>query len=491
MENKHFIAFDLGATSGRTILATLANGKLDLKELNRFPNKILRIGNKFYWDIFALFESLKDGLRAAAALNVEISSIGIDTWGVDFAFIGDDGSILGLPRSYRDPYTNGATEEFFKIVPREKVYGLTGIQIMNLNSVFQLFAANRENSSAMRAAKEILFMPDALAYLLTGKKVCEYTIASTSQMVNPWTKQIEPALAKAAGVSPEMFAPMTMPGAIIGNLSDYIVRETGLKGAIPVVAVAGHDTGSAVAAVPAENEQFAYLSSGTWSLMGIELKEPVVSETSFKMNFTNEGGVDGTIRFLKNITGMWLLEQCRKEWEATGVKYSYGEIVELSTKAAAFRSLIDPDAADFANPESMTDAIVAYCKKTGQPTPDDHSAIIRCIFDSLALKYKYVLNCLQQVAPFGISRLHVIGGGSQNKLLNQFTANATGIEVVAGPSEATAIGNAMLQAKGLGIVDSLWEMRKIISNSYALETFKPENTAEWEREYQRFLKLLK
>jgi rhamnulokinase len=490
MENKHFIAFDLGATSGRTILATLAGGKLELKELNRFRNRILRIRDRYYWDIFALFESLKDGLRAAATLNIRIDAIGIDTWGVDFAFIGEDDTVIGLPRSYRDPYTNGAPEEFFKIIPREKLYELTGIQIMNLNSIFQLFAATRERNSALRAADKLLFIPDALAFLLTGEKVCEYTIASTSQLVNPWTKNIEPRLLEAMGLSARMFARQVMPGTVIGALQDYIADETGVTGTIPVIAVAGHDTGSAVAAVPASDEQFAYLSSGTWSLMGIELKEPVVTPDSFEMNFTNEGGVDGTIRFLKNITGMWLLEQCRKEWETSGVKYSYPEIVELSEQAAAFRSLIDPDAPEFANPVSMTRAIAGYCKKTGQPEPDSHAAVIRCIFDSLAMKYKYVFNCLQQVAPFEIKKLHVIGGGSQNKLLNRFTANATGVTVIAGPSEATAIGNALLQAKGLGLVDSLSGIRKIVADSCTPETFEPQNTASFEKEYGRFRKLL-
>jgi rhamnulokinase len=490
MKTHHFIAFDLGATSGRTILATIEDGKLFLKELTRFPNKILRIKDRYYWDIFALYEAFKDGLRAAVAENVEISAIGIDTWGVDFVYLGEDDTILGLPRSYRDPYTNGMPEEYFKLTPKEKVYELTGIQIMNFNSLYQLYAAKRENNSVMNAAKQILFIPDALSFLLTGKKVCEYTIASTSQMINPWTKQIEPALIEKIGIDPKMFAPIVMPGTVIGNLSEYIARETGINKEIPVIAIAGHDTASAVAAVPAENEQFAYLSSGTWSLMGIELKEPAVTEATYKMNFTNEGGVDGTIRFLKNITGMWLLEQCRKEWETEGLKYSYSEIVELSKKTAAFRSLIDPDAPDFANPESMTKAIAAYCRKTGQAEPDNHAAIIRCIFDSLAMKYKYVFKCLEQIAPFKIEKLHVIGGGSQNKLLNQFTANATGVPVIAGPSEATAIGNAMVQAKGLGIVNSLWEMRKIIADSYSLEIFKPEDTGYWEKEYGRFEALL-
>lgn len=359
---------------------------------------------------------------------------------------------------------------------------------MNFNSLYQLFAASRENNSGFKAAGQILFMPDALSFLLTGKKICEYTIASTSQMINPWTKEIEPALIEEVGISPEMFAPIVMPGKIIGPLADYIVKETGLSRSIPVIAVAGHDTASAVAAVPAENERFAYLSSGTWSLMGVELKEPVVTETSYQMNFTNEGGVDGTIRFLKNITGMWLLEQSRKEWEALGINYSYPEIVGMAQKATAFRSLIDPDAPDFANPESMTKAIAAYCKKTGQAEPDSHAAFIRCIFDSLAMKYKYVFNCLKQIAPFEIDKLHVIGGGSQNKLLNQFTANAIGAAVIAGPSEATAIGNAMIQAKGLGIVGSLWEMREIVRQSCSPEIFQPKDTADWEKAYEYFYK---
>ncbi|MDR1372230.1 MAG: rhamnulokinase [Dysgonamonadaceae bacterium] len=490
MATKHFITFDLGATSGRTILATLSENRLDMKELNRFPNKIMRIGNRYCWNIYSLFESLKDGLKSAAALNVAIDSIGIDTWGVDFALLGEDNTILSLPRSYRDPYTNGIPEEYFKIIPCETVYDLTGIQIMNFNSIFQLYALSKENNSALKAARKLLFMPDALAFLLTGKQVMEYTIASTSQLINPRTRQIEPRLAEAAGISADLFASPVMPGTVIGTLHDHIARETGIREKIPVIAVAGHDTGSAVAAVPAEDENFAYLSSGTWSLMGIELKNPVINTITREKNFTNEGGAEGTVRFLKNITGMWLLEQCRKEWSAAGVTYTYSDIAELSTQATAFRSLIDPDAACFANPESMTEAIADFCRKTKQPVPEDHAGIIRCIFDSLALKYKYVFNSLQQTVPFRITKLHVIGGGSQNRLLNQFTASATGVTVAAGPSEATAAGNAMMQAKGLGAVASLHDIRKIIANSYVPEIFEPQDTECFEKEYGRFTELL-
>jgi len=469
----HFFAFDLGATSGRSILGILQDGKIRLKELTRFPNKIIRIQNKYYWDLFALYESLKEGLATAASQNIRLDAIGIDTWGVDFVYIGEDGSLLGQPRSYRDPYTNGIPEEYFKLIHRKTVYDRTGIQIMNFNSLYQLYAAKCENNSSLKAAKDILFMPDALSYLLTGKKVCEYTIASTSQFLNPRTKKIEPELFEAMGINPCIVQPVVMPGTIIGNLTESVKEECNITD-VPVIAVAGHDTASAVAAVPAENENFAYLSSGTWSLMGIEVKEPIITDESYRLNFTNEGGVGGAIRFLKNITGMWLLEQCRKEWEQQGTKYSYPEIVALSQSVEGFQSVIDPDYPGFSNPKSMVKAIADYCREHGQKIPQTHAGFIRCIFDSLALKYKEVLSDLQKFAPFPIEKLHVIGGGSQNKLLNQMTADATGIPVVAGPSEATAIGNVMMQAKGLGIVESLQEIREIIRNSFEQEVFYPK-----------------
>jgi len=470
----HFFAFDLGATSGRSILGILQNGRVELKELTRFPNKIIRIRDKYYWDIFALYEALKAGLATAASQNIRLDAIGIDTWGVDFVYLGEDGSLLSQPRSYRDPYTNGKPEEYFKLIPKKTVYDRTGIQIMNFNSLYQLYAAKCENFSPLQAAKDILFMPDALSYLLTGKKICEYTIASTSQLLNPKTKKMERELFEVMGISPSIVQPLVMPGTIIGNLSESVAKECGLP-PIPVIAVAGHDTASAVAAVPAENENFAYLSSGTWSLMGIEVQKPIITDETCRLNFTNEGGVEGTTRFLKNITGMWLLEQCRKEWEAAGQKYTYSEIVELSGSVAGFQSVINPDHPSFANPESMTNAITAYCKRNSQKIPTNPAEFIRCIFDSLALKYKEVLNDLQKVAPFRIEKLHVIGGGSQNNLLNQLTADATGLPLVAGPSEATALGNVMMQAKGLGIVRSLKEIREIIRNSVSPQVFNPQS----------------
>jgi len=487
---RNFFAFDIGATSGRSILGTLKDGKIELQELTRFPNKIISVHNKYYWDIFALFDELKNGLKAASALNIKIDAIGIDTWGVDFVYLGEDGSLLGQPRSYRDPYTNGIPEEYFKILPRKQVYSLTGIQIMNFNSIFQLFAAKQENFSPFKAAKDILFMPDALSYMLTGKKVCEYTIASTSQLLNPCSKNFETKLFESMGIDPALMQPIVMPGEVIGYLSDNIAKECGI-GKIPVIAVAGHDTASAVAAVPAANRNFAYLSSGTWSLMGIEVDDPIIDEESFDLNFTNEGGVDGTTRFLKNITGMWLLEQCRKEWEAAGKSYTYQQIVEMSNSAEGFLMFIDPDDLSFANPESMTTAIACYCQRTKQRVPVSDAEFVRCIFDSLALKYKYVLECLKKMAPFPVEKLHIIGGGSQNNLLNQSTANSTGIPVIAGPCEATAIGNVMMQAKGIGIIHSLQQIREVINNSVTPEIFYPQDTQLWNEAYNRFKQYIK
>jgi len=490
MKNKSFLAFDLGATSGRSILGTIENGRLQMKELTRFPNQILQIGDHFHWNIYSLFEHLKAGLVAAKNEGIEITSIGIDTWGVDFALLAEDGTILGAPYAYRDPHTLNAPDQFFKIVPREKVYDLTGIQVMNFNSLYQLFALNRDNNSLLKATKEILFIPDALAYMLTGEKVVEYTIASTSQILNPRTKKFEPELLEKAGVSPTILGDVVMPGTLIGYLRDDLAEESEL-GKIAVVTVAGHDTGAAVAAVPAENENFAYLSSGTWSLMGIEVKDPIINKETFELNFTNEGGVEGTTRFLKNITGMWILEQCLKEWKKDGITYAYEKLVHMAETVPAFQSLIDPDHSSFANPSCMTSAIVEYCKSTGQKTPESHAEFVRCIFESLALKYNFVLGKLKGLAPFSIDKLHVIGGGSKNPLLNQWTANAIGIPVVAGPSEATSIGNIMIQAKAAGCVDSLLEMRQIIGESVVLDEFLPQDKNVWTNAYQKFMKVTK
>ena len=472
MSAQSFLAVDLGATSGRVILATLDDGQLQLEVLHRFPNRLIEVGGNYYWNIYALYEDILQGLTEAGKREVEIRSIGIDTWGVDFAFVAEDGTLCSLPRAYRDPYTNGAPEAYFEHISRREVYERTGIQIMNFNSLFQLYAQHKEQSSALKHADKLLFMPDALSYLLTGKQVCEYTILSTSQFMNPRTKQVDAELLAVAGVKPELIPEVVMPGTEVGRLTPSLAKATGL-GEIPVVAVAGHDTGSAVAAVPAEGEGFAYLSSGTWSLMGVELREPEITEESFAMNFTNEGGVDGTTRFLKNITGMWLLEQCRVAWKKQGKEYSYPEIMQMVQQTRPSVDLIDPDAREFAAPTDMPQAIRLYCEARAMAVPEDDATLIRLIFDSLAAKYAEVLNKLRGVAPFEIKTLHVIGGGAQNELLNQMTADACGIPVVAGPSEATALGNVMVQARAAGLVGSLAEMRSYILRSIETKRFEP------------------
>lgn len=473
--NRNFIAVDIGATSGRVILGTYADGRISTECLHRFPNSILPFRGKYYWDIFALRAEIVRGLTEAGKRNIRIESIGIDTWGVDFVCVADYGSMPTLPRSYRDPYTDGEPERFFERIPRREVYERTGIQIMNFNTLFQLSAQHRESSSELRNAKSVLFMPDALSYLLTGEKVCEYTILSTSQLLDPRSKKIDAELLSAAGADISLFPRMVMPGERIGVLCDHVAEETGLGAVpVPVIAVAGHDTASAVAAVPAENERFAYLSSGTWSLMGIELREPVITDESFAMNFTNEGGVDGTVRFLKNITGMWLLEQCRAVWSRKGRDYTYEEITRMAESAPRSAATIDPDDASFASPTDMDEAIRAYCRLHGIAEPCDDAAMMRLIFDSLAAKYGEVLARLQKVAPFKIDALHVIGGGARNDLLNRLTAEATGIKVIAGPSEATALGNLMIQARTAGLVDSLADMRRCVRESSELKIYKSE-----------------
>lgn len=489
MIEKSFIAIDLGATSGRTILGTLKDNKIQLRELTRFPNNIVSIHNHQYWDIWGLYENIIEGLIEAKKLGVEVTSIGADTWGVDFAMIDRDGKLLGAPYSYRDPQTMNMPDEFFNLMPREKVYGKTGNQIMNFNTLFQLFALTKANDSTISLATDLLFMPDAISYLLTGKKVTEYTIASTSQILNPRTKIFDTELLKMADVNPAVFGEIVLPGHIVGSLTDYIAERTGL-GKVNVVAVAGHDTASAVAAIPTETENFAFLSSGTWSLMGIEVQEPIINEMSYEQNFTNEGGVEGTTRFLKNITGMWILEECLKEWKKEGRNYSYSELVLMSNQKSEFHSYIDTDHASFACPLSMTKAITEYCFSTGQKNPTTHADFVSLIFESLAMKYKYVFAKLKEFAPFEIEKLHVIGGGSKNSILNQWTANAIGIPVYAGPGEATALGNLLVQAKAAGYVESLSEMRKIVINTCQIEKYIPSNTSEWEVNYLRYLEII-
>ncbi len=488
MENKkYFFAVDLGATSGRTIIGSLVDGKVVLEELTRFNNNLIETGKHFYWDIFALYLEIIKGLKLAAQRHIDIQSIGIDTWGCDIVCVGKDGAIIRNPLAYRDPHTFGMMEKYFEeCVDKKTVYEKTGIQFMNFNTLFQLYTMKKAGNVAIENAEKILFVPDALGYMLTGKAICEYTIASTSEILNPRTKDLDEELVESLGLKRSQFGEMTLPGTPIGCLTEEVQKMTGL-GAVPVISVAGHDTASAVAAVPAKNKEFAYLSSGTWSLMGIEAQEAIINEKSFDLNFTNEGGVDGTTRFLKNICGMWIYERCRKEW--TDAPKSHQELIAEAMKQPAFQSLINPDAPEFANPSSMIQAIQDYCSRTNQHVPQGYAETCRCIFESLALRYRQVFKYLKEFADFDIKTLHIIGGGSLNQHLNQFTANSCGVTVLAGPQEGTAIGNIMLQAKAAGEMKDIWEMRETIANSIELKKFEPQDSEVWEKAYQRYLEV--
>ena len=465
----NFLAFDCGATSGRAVLATFEGGRFSMKEVYRFPSGIIELGGKYYWDIMAIYEHFRKCLDGLKRDGVKISSIGIDTWGVDFGFVADDGTLLGNPRAYRDPYTDGIPEKVYETVPREELYAATGIQIMNFNSIFQLYAQTKEGFAPLRYCKEILFVPDLLSYMLTGNKVCEYTIASTSGMMDQGCRQFNKALLEKLGIRTDVLLPIVQPGVEIGRFEG-----------IPVIAVAGHDTASAIAAVPAADERFAYLSSGTWSLMGIEVPAPIINGESARLNFTNEGGIEGTTRFLKNITGMWLLEQCRKVWKAEGKDYSYAELMEMARSEAAFPGRIAPDDPRFANPANMVEEILRSAQDDRGVILNEvknlsDAQVVSCIYHSLADRYREVLEMLQGFAPFKIEKLHIIGGGSANALLNHWTADAIGLPVIAGPTEATAIGNVMIQARAAGLVKDRWEMRRMIADAFAVKTYYPSN----------------
>lgn len=468
---KNFFSVDLGATSGRTILATFDGSRVEMTEITRFANPMIPLGGHLYWDIAGLYNEVLRGLREIAAKGIEIESIGIDTWGCDFAFFGSDGQLLGMPHCYRDQHTVGAQEKFFEKMQAAEVYKRTGIQFMDFNSLFQLDTLKRNGSQALEYADKVLFIPDALIYMLTGKAICEYTVASTSQMLNPMTGDLDEDILGALGLSREKFGILTQPGTIVGTLTTQVQEATGL-GAIPVVAVAGHDTGSAVAAVPASDKEYAYLSCGTWSLLGIESQEAIISDESFRENFTNEGGIEGTTRFLKNICGLWLFEQSRKEFK--DVPSSVGELVALCEEST-YDGIINPDAPCFAAPASMTAAIREYCQSTGQPAPETPADYCRCIFRSLANRYREIVDILQSMCDFPIKKLHVIGGGSQNKYLMQYAANALNMPVICGPVEGTTLGNVLMQIKAGDNELTLSKMREISAASVNLVTYLPKN----------------
>jgi rhamnulokinase len=486
---KNLLALDLGAESGRAILGQFSSDRLSLDVVHRFPNGGIRVLDRLHWDALRLFEEIKTGCRLAAQKHGHIDSVGIDTWGVDFALLGKGDELLGNPRHYRDPHTEHILEQTFQRVPRAEVFRQTGIQFMRFNSLFQLMAMQRDGSPILDHAESFLMMPDLLHFWLTGEKANEFSNATTTQCYDPTARTWARPLLERLGLSVRLFQRLAEPGMSLGPVRESVAKETGLQGT-PVILPATHDTGSAVAAVPAEGDAWCYLSSGTWSLMGAELPRPIISEQSLHHNFTNEGGVGGTIRFLKNIMGLWLVQECRRAFERGGHTYGYDQLTRLAEAAPPFVSIINPDDPAFILPEDMPRAIAEYCRRTQQPAPSEPETIVRCCLESLALRYRWVLEKLEEMLGKRLDVIHIVGGGSQNHLLNQLTADCCNRVVVAGPVEATAIGNLLVQAMGLGLVGSLADARSIVRRSFDVSRFEPRELVRCQAAYGRFLRLL-
>ncbi|MBV9082940.1 MAG: rhamnulokinase [Acidobacteriaceae bacterium] len=471
--SRRFLALDLGAESGRAILAHLADHKLELRELHRFPNIPVQLPTGLYWDTLRLFHDMCEGIRAAGKATDSLDGIGIDTWGVDFALIAPDGALLDNPRHYRDPRTDGIPEQVFATVPKQEIFSETGIQFMPINSLYQLYAVSRTAPQTLGCAAKLLFIPDLFNYFLTGTYACERTVASTSQFYNPVTKRFATDLLRKLGINAGFFAKLTDPGIELGSLLPFLVDLSGLNQEPVVYTTGSHDTASAVAAVPASSERnWCYISSGTWSLMGVETDAPIITDASLRANFTNEVGIEGTIRFLKNIPGLWPVQECRRAWAREGEEYSYAELMERAAAAAPIDTILDLD--QFTSPGNHPKRIREYCRETGQQTPEGPGAITRVIFQSIAARYANVLETLESLTGRRIEVIHIVGGGSQNKLLNQFAADMTGRRVVAGPTEATAAGNALTQALGTGDIKSLEQLRDVMRHSFDVQEYLPK-----------------
>jgi rhamnulokinase len=489
-ERGKFLTFDLGAESGRAVLGTLEAGKIALDEIHRFPNEPQRILDRFHWDTVRLFAEIKTGIAKCIRTAGNPDGIGVDTWGVDFALLDRSDELLGIPYHYRDHRTDGVMERTFAIVPRDEIYRSTGIQFMQLNTLFQLMAMRFADSTLLDSARSLLFTPDLLNFWLTGRKANEFTIATTSQCYDPQAGDWARPMLERLGLPGEIFGEIVQTGTVLGPLHDTVRNETG-AGKSPVIAPATHDTGSAVAGVPAEgNTGWAYISCGTWSLVGVEVDRPVIDVRTLEFNLTNEGGVNHTFRLLRNVMGLWLLQQCRRAWEKQGRTYSYQELAAMGEGAQRFGAVIDPDDPSFLNPADMPAAIADFCRKTDQEPPDDAAATVRCIVESLALKYRWVIERLELATNQEIDRIHIIGGGSQNRELCQAAAGASGRTVLAGPVEATALGNVVVQAIATGRIGSLDDGRALIRHSFPLTEYRPQNSDAWEEPYRRFLSVL-
>lgn len=478
-QKKIYLAVDLGAGSGRVLAGEFDGIRIDLHELNRFENVPLELPGGNYWNITSLYQHILEGLIKAGELYGDtVVSVGIDTWGVDYGLLDKEGRLLGLPFQYRDARTHGMMEKTYEIVPKKEIYEATGIQFMFFNTLFQLLSEKERDSPALTIAEDLLFMPDLLGYWLTGNKTQERSVVSTTQLYNPRTKDWDYPLIAKLGLPKKLFKKLSDPGDVLGHLTEDISKQTGLKN-LQVVTVGGHDTASAVAAVPSPSKTPAYLSSGTWSLMGLELSRPVISDQSFRDAFTNEIGVGGTVRFLKNICGLWLIQECKREWKEQGTDIPYAKMASLAAGASPFRSLINPDADCFVDAGGMPEKIKTYCHETGQPVPETPGQIIRCIYESLALRYHQVWQLLMQYVDEAPNTLHIVGGGCQDKMLNQFAANAIGVQVAACPVEATGLGNILAQMLADQTIQNIPEGRELVLNSSPVEIFEPADGDIW------------
>lgn len=485
---KRVLAFDFGASSGRAIIGCFDGDKITLEEVHRFSNDPVSVGGTVYWDVLRLFYEIKQGIIKAKIAG-GFDSIGIDTWGVDFGLIDSEGKLMENPVHYRDARTVGLVDEAFKTMPKEKLYGITGIQFMELNTLFQLIALKKYRPWMLERADKMLFMPDLFGYMLTGKMCAEYSIASTSQLIDldkrTWSKEILDAF----GIKESVFAPLVQPGTVLGELSKEICEECGVD-PVPVISVCGHDTQSAITSVPCEDGDFAFLSSGTWSLFGTELDKPIVNETSMNINITNEGGFDGSTGFLKNIIGLWLIQESRRQWKREGKEYSYADLEKLALAAEPFKCFIDPDAPEFVPHGNIPERVREFCRKTGQYVPETVGEIMRCIYESLAMKYRLTFEKLRECTERDYPVIHVIGGGTKDGLLCQMTANSCDRTVKAGPIEATVMGNIAVQLMSDGSVENIGQARKIVAESSELKTFEPKDTDKWAEAYEDFLKII-
>ena len=493
MTQQTYLAVDLGAESGRVMAGDFDGKQMHLRQLHRFPNGGVSLGGTLRWNVLQLWAEIQKGLAIAAAeLGDSIVSVGVDTWGVDFVLMNNKDELLGMPYHYRDERARGMIEVATSAVPRSEIFASTGIQFMEINSLYHLLAMNQQNPGLMEQADCFLMMPDFFHWCLCGSRVVEFTNGTTSQMMHPTQRDWSLDLLRQLRLPTSIFPEIVDPGTLLGNLRGDVARSTGLN-RIPVVAPATHDTGSAVAAVPTANTgqaNWAYISSGTWSLMGVEIEEAIFTERALELNVTNEGGVDGTFRLLKNIMGLWLVQQSRKSFAKDGQEFDYAELAKHAEAAAPFGSLVDPDHEQFMNPDCMATAIGQRCSESGEPVPQTPGAIVRCALESLALKYRLVLSWLEELTGVKVEVIHIVGGGCQNQLLNQFTANACQVPVISGPIEATALGNVLVQARSSGEISSLADMRQVALASSEIERFEPQQKAEWSDAWNRFQKLV-